>query len=80
MSINDMALLIQASTNAEILRCPRMTLALTDLIQTNCWRLGFPQKNVDIAIREICRLIQRGELENKPQFNNLLYMQTEVFK
>jgi nucleoside-diphosphate-sugar epimerase len=81
MSINDMALLIQASTNAEILKMPSNDPRSYRLNSDKLLATGFsPQKNVDIAIREICAAYQRGELENKPQFNNLLYMQTEVFK
>ena len=81
MSINDMALLIQASTNAEILKMPSNDPRSYRLNSDKLLATGFsPQKNVDIAIKEICTAYQRGELENKPQFNNLLYMQTEVFK
>ena len=81
MSINDMALLIQASTNAEILKMPSNDPRSYRLNSDKLLATGFsPKKNVDIAIREICAAYQRGELENKPQFNNLLYMQTEVFK
>ena len=81
MSINDMALLIQASTNAEILKMPSNDPRSYRLNSDKLLATGFsPKKNVDIAIKEICTAYQRGELENKPQFNNLLYMQTEVFK
>ena len=81
MSINDMALLIQTSTNAEILKMPSNDPRSYRLNSDKLLATGFsPQKNVDIAIKEICTAYQRGELENKPQFNNLLYMQTEVFK
>ena len=81
MSINDMALLIQASTNAEILKMPSNDPRSYRLNSDKLLATGFsPKKNVDIAIQEICMAYQRGELENKPQFNNLLYMQTEVFK
>ena len=81
MSINDMALLIQASTNAEILKMPSNDPRSYRLNSDKLLATGFsPKKNVDIAIREICAAYQRGELENRPQFNNLLYMQTEVFK
>lgn len=81
MSINDMALLIQASTNAEIIKMPSNDPRSYRLNSDKLLATGFsPKKNVDIAIREICAAYQRGELENKPQFNNLLYMQTEVFK
>jgi nucleoside-diphosphate-sugar epimerase len=81
MSINDMALLIQASTNAEILKMPSNDPRSYRLNSDKLLATGFsPKKNVDIAIREICAAYQRGELENKPQFNNLFYMQTEVFK
>ena len=81
MSISDMALLIQASTNAEILKMPSNDPRSYRLNSDKLLATGFsPQKNVDIAIKEICTAYQRGELENKPQFNNLLYMQTEVFK
>ena len=81
MSINDMALLIQASTNAEILKMPSNDPRSYRLNSDKLLATGFsPKKNVDVAIKEICTAYQRGELENKPQFNNLLYMQTEVFK
>ena len=81
MSINDMALLIQASTNAEILKMPSNDPRSYRLNSDKLLATGFsPKKNVDIAIKEICTAYQRGELENRPQFNNLLYMQTEVFK
>ena len=81
MSIHDMALLIQASTNAEILKLPSNDPRSYRLNSEKLLATGFsPKKNVDVAIREICAAYQRGELENKPQFNNLLYMQTEVFK
>ena len=81
MSINDMALLIQTSTNAEILKMPSNDPRSYRLNSDKLLATGFsPKKNVDIAIKEICTAYQRGELENKPQFNNLLYMQTEVFK
>ena len=81
MSINDMALLIQASTNAEIIKMPSNDPRSYRLNSDKLLATGFsPKKNVDIAIKEICTAYQRGELENKPQFNNLLYMQTEVFK
>jgi len=81
MSINDMALLVQASTNAEILKMPSNDPRSYRLNSDKLLATGFsPKKNVDIAIREICAAYQKGELENKPQHNNLLYMQTEVFK
>ena len=81
MSINDMALMIQASTNAEILKMPSNDPRSYRLNSDKLLATGFsPKKNVDIAIKEICTAYQRGELENRPQFNNLLYMQTEVFK
>ena len=81
MSISDMALLIQASTNAEILKMPSNDPRSYRLNSDKLLATGFsPKKNVDVAIKEICTAYQRGELENKPQFNNLLYMQTEVFK
>ena len=81
MSINDMALLIQASTNAAILKMPSNDPRSYRLNSDKLLATGFsPKKNVDVAIKEICTAYQRGELENKPQFNNLLYMQTEVFK
>ena len=81
MSINDMALLIQTSTNAEILKMPSNDPRSYRLNSDKLLATGFsPKKNVDIAIKEICTAYQRGELENRPQFNNLLYMQTEVFK
>ena len=81
MSINDMALMIQARTNAEILKMPSNDPRSYRLNSDKLLATGFsPKKNVDNAIQEICIAYQRGELENKPQFNNLLFMQTEVFK
>jgi nucleoside-diphosphate-sugar epimerase len=81
MSINEMALMIQAQTSAEILRMPSNDPRSYRLNSDKLLATGFsPKKNVDIAIKEICVAYQKGELENKPQFNNLLYMQTEVLK
>ena len=81
MSINEMALMIQAQTSAEILRMPSNDPRSYRLNSDKLLATGFsPKKNVDIAIKEICVAYEKGELENKPQFNNLLYMQTEVLK
>lgn len=81
MSINEIALMIQAQTSAEILRMPSNDPRSYRLNSDKLLATGFsPEKNVDIAIKEICVAYQKGELENKPQFNNLLYMQTEVLK
>ena len=81
MSINEIALMIQAQTSAEILRMPSNDPRSYRLNSDKLLATGFsPKKNVDIAIKEICVAYQKGELENKPQFNNLLYMQTEVLK
>jgi nucleoside-diphosphate-sugar epimerase len=81
MSISEMALMIQAQTSAEILRMPSNDPRSYRLNSDKLLATGFsPKKNVDIAIKEICVAYQKGELENKPQFNNLLYMQTEVLK
>lgn len=81
MSINEIALMIQAQTSAAILRMPSNDPRSYRLNSDKLLATGFsPEKNVDIAIKEICVAYQKGELENKPQFNNLLYMQTEVLK